>query len=72
MPMHGVYRRYSSEPLLATLIIKTEVGENYFAKLVNVTDNTTAVEFFIQGGRMLVASVPPGTLTLKYADGLVW
>jgi hypothetical protein len=72
MPSHGVYRRYSTSPLLATLIIKTEGGENYFAKLVSITDNTPAAEFFIEGGRTLVASVPLGTFTLKYADGIVW
>jgi hypothetical protein len=71
-PAHGVYRRYTASPLLAQLTIRTGVGENYFAKLVDAFDGTPKMEFFIHGGSVLVASVPVGTFTVKYADGLVW
>jgi hypothetical protein len=36
LPVHGVYRQHTDSPLLAHLTIKTEAGENYFAKLIDV------------------------------------
>ena len=72
LPPHGIYQIYTASPLLARLTIKTETGENYFVKLIDVMDGTPKMEFFIHGGDILMADVPAGVFTLKYADGLVW
>jgi hypothetical protein len=57
---------------LASLTIRTQAGENYFVKLVDVNDGAPRMEFFVRGGRTLTADVPLGLFTVKYADGLVW
>ena len=72
LPPHGLYRRYPELPLLSRLTLKTETGENYFVKLVDVTSQMSKMDFFAHGGAILSANVPVGTFTVKYADGLVW
>ena len=72
LPAHGVYRLYTTSPLLAHLTIRAEDGENYFVRLVDASSRTTEIEFFLHGGTALVSSVPVGRFRVKYADGLVW
>jgi hypothetical protein len=72
LPRHGVYWQYFSTPQLGTLTVKTNPGENYFVKLVDVRDGITKTELFIHGGQTFTANVPLGVFTIKYADGLFW
>jgi hypothetical protein len=65
LPPHGLYRRYTELPLLSRLTLKTETGENYFVKLVDVTAQMSKMDFFLHGGTILSADVPVGTFTVK-------
>jgi len=72
-PPHGEVVRQHSEPAVAPLTIKTQLGSgNYFVKLVDVNNPNRTVTVFLHGFREETVHMPLGTFELRYATGTLW
>lgn len=72
MPNNGEMRVYTSKQRIAPLEIETAYGTNYFVKIVNSTNQHTALTIFVRGGNTVSIEVPLGTYEIKYAAGEKW
>jgi len=57
---------------VAPLEIKTRAGNNYYIKIVNVSNNQAALTAYIVGGRPFEVEMPLGTYEIRYAAGDTW
>lgn len=57
---------------VAPLEIKTGSGNNYYIKIVNVSNNQTALTAYVVGGRPFEVEMPLGTYEIRYAAGDTW
>jgi hypothetical protein len=72
-PRQGVVQIYSRKSRIAPFRVDTPAGDNYFIKLVEVSDKKTPVlTFFIYGGGTFQMDVPLGTYIMRYAIGKDW
>lgn len=67
---HGVLQ-WPSTPGVAPLGIKTEYGNDYYVKLVDM-GGRTIMTMYIEGGRYFEGKVPLGTFEMRYAAGKTW
>lgn len=71
-PMTGVLAVNDPIDRVAPLTIKTRTGGGYFVKLEDAVSGEMVMTLFIRGGETLRATVPEGSLVLKYAAGDRW
>lgn len=57
---------------LAPLEIRTQVGSNYYVKVLDWTNNRLVLTAFIRGGEVLETTLPLGSYEIKYAAGKLW
>lgn len=72
LPENGTTNYYTNAEALAPFGVKTEIGENYFIKLVDADTNKTAVTVFVRGGDSINIKVPLGAYELRSAAGDDW
>ncbi|MEC9488119.1 MAG: hypothetical protein UMV23_01390 [Halanaerobium sp.] len=72
VPKNGTVNYYSEEKKIAPLEIRTEEGNYYLLKLVNVEGDKTVLDVFIHGGKTVNIEVPLGTYEIRYASGEKW
>lgn len=68
----GEIRFAGTSTRLAPLQIVTQVGTNYFVKLINVSTGQSELFAFIKGGEVFEAQMPLGTYEMRYASGDIW
>jgi hypothetical protein len=66
-----MWRLPGKEPA-APLEIRTSFGNDFFVKLMNVSNERQELAMYVQGGRTFTTKVPLGTYELRYAAGTVW
>ena len=71
-PPSGEVRRYSTQPALAPLQIRSSSGDDYLVKLDDVSTGKPVLSIFVRGGQTEDVDVPLGTYVLKYASGDKW
>lgn len=52
--------------------IRTSPGEDYYVKLVDLSDVSRYLTIFVHGGQTLEVEVPLGTYEMRYASGETW
>lgn len=67
---HGVLQ-WPSTPGVSPLGIKTQYGNDYYVKLVDM-GGRTIMTMYIEGGRYFEGKVPLGTFEMRYASGKTW
>lgn len=72
LPLSGTIRRYTENPGVAPLQIKTSAGSRYLVKLEDVATGNNILDVFVRGGSTVEIEVPLGTYRLKYAAGQTW
>lgn len=67
---HGVLQ-WPSTAGVAPLGVKTQYGNDYYVKLVDM-GGRTIMTMYIEGGRDFECKVPLGTFEMRYAAGKTW
>ncbi|WP_153304242.1 hypothetical protein [Desulfovermiculus halophilus] len=72
LPFSGKVRRFTSQPGVAPLEIKTDSNSHYLVKLEDVTTGKDILDVFVRGGSAVEIDVPFGNYRMKYASGQIW
>ena len=72
LPFSGKVRRFTSQPGVAPLEIKTDSKSNYLVKLEGVTTGKDILDVFVRGGSVVEIDVPLGNYRMEYASGQNW
>jgi len=72
LPPTGVLTRGFKGQGVAPLQVKTQVGANYYIKVVDWTTKSEVLTAFVQGGQPFETTVPVGSYEIKYAAGQAW
>lgn len=68
----GIVREAKDAQSAAPFEIHTEIGVNYFFKLIRLPDRNEQVAGFIVGGSSISTRVPAGSYELRFVSGQVW
>lgn len=71
-PVTGVLTRLHKTPAVAPLEIKTQVGSNYYVRIVTWDSKQPVLTAFIRGGERFSIEVPLGNYEIRYASGNEW